>query len=60
MKVYVLYTIHWGDTRPLHISINKAVCEEEIMICRNGGSDATFWIEEFDFSEAEGFDLDLN
>ena len=58
MKVYILYTCNWGNTCPLHISIDRAECEAELLLWKNINNERILWIEEYDFSEAKGFDLD--
>jgi len=59
MKVYVLYILS-DYAHAVHMSINKQPCERELEDYRKRGGDCDAWIGEYDFSEADEYELDCD
>jgi hypothetical protein len=59
MKVYVLYILS-DYAHAVHMSIKKQMCERELADYRKRGGSCHAWIEEYDFAEAEEYELDCD
>jgi hypothetical protein len=59
MKVYVLY-VSSDYAHAIHMSTNKKFCEKEMKACRKRGVKQHMWIEEYDFSKEEEYELDCS
>ena len=59
MKVYVLYVLS-DYAHAIHMSINENSCKREMEACRKRGVNRPMWIEEYDFSEREEYELDCD
>jgi hypothetical protein len=59
MKVYVLY-ISSDYAHAIHMSIDKKFCEREMKACQKRGVKQRMWIEEYDFSKKEEYELNCD
>lgn len=59
MKVYVLYILS-DYAHAIYMSINEEACERKMEACRKRGAKRLMWIEEYDFSKEEEYELDCD
>lgn len=59
MKIYVMYVLS-DYAHAVYVSTKKQLCEQEIREYIKRGGDRPTWIEEYDFSKAEAFELDCD
>lgn len=59
MKVYVLYILS-DYAHAIYMSVNEKACEREMEACRKRGAKRNMWIEEYDFSKEEEYELDCD
>ena len=57
MKVYVLYVLA-DYAVPYYMSIDKRLCEQARLKYIQNTRNTDAWIEEYDFSQEKGFELD--
>ena len=57
MKVYVLYILS-DYAHAIYMSINEEACEREMEACKKRGAKRPMWIEEYDFSKYNSFELE--